>query len=66
MSLPAQARQRWKLDGGGAVGYLDLGDVVLLVPGGIKSARRALIDQVTAHDWAAAGEGFGDADLANE
>jgi bifunctional DNA-binding transcriptional regulator/antitoxin component of YhaV-PrlF toxin-antitoxin module len=66
MSLPAAARRRWRLDEGGEVGYLDLGDAVILVPGGIKRLRRTLLDGVTAADWERAAEGFGDPDLATE
>lgn len=66
MSLPAAARHRWGLDDGGEVSYLDLGDAVLLVPGGAAHARNELLDAVTADDWADAHAGFGDPDLANE
>ena len=66
MSLPAQARQRWRLADGGAVGYLDLGGAVVIVPGGMKAARRWLMEQVDASDWDATRHGFGDPDLATE
>lgn len=66
MSLPAAARHRWGLDGGGEVGYLDLGDAVLLIPGGVERARRNLLEAVTDEDWANARAGFGDPELANE
>jgi hypothetical protein len=66
MSLPAAARRRWHLVDGGEVGYLDLGDAVLLVPEGIKSLRRKVLDAVDDVDWRAAANGFGDPDLANE
>ncbi len=66
MSLPASARRRWRLSGGGEVGYLDLGDAVVIVPGGVSSLRRGLLDAVTAEDWRAAAAGFGDPDLATE
>jgi bifunctional DNA-binding transcriptional regulator/antitoxin component of YhaV-PrlF toxin-antitoxin module len=66
MSLPSSTRHRWGLDAGGDVGYLDLGDVVLIIPGGTAALRRALLDTVTAEDWQAARAGFGDAELANE
>lgn len=65
MSLPAAARHRWGLEEGGAVGYLDLGDAVLVVPGGVEQARRELMEAVSAEDWAQARLGFGDSDLAN-
>ncbi len=50
MSLPAQARHRWGLDGGGEVGWVDLGDVLVLVPGGITAARAALLEQIGEDD----------------
>lgn len=66
MSLPAQARHRWGLDGGGEVGWVDLGEMLMLVPGGAAGARSALLNQLTDDDWAAAAAGFGDPDLANQ
>ena len=66
MSLPSSARHRWGLDDGGDIGYLDLGDAIVIVPGGIQRARRQLIDSLTAEDWAAASAGFGDPDLVSE
>ncbi len=66
MSLPASTRHRWGLDEGGEVGYLDVGDAVVLVPGGVDRLRAALLTAVTEADWEAARSGFGDAELANE
>lgn len=66
MSLPAQARHRWGLHGGGEVGWIDLGDAVLLVPGGVPAARAALLEALDASDWREAAAGFGDPDLANQ
>ena len=66
MSLPALARRRWHLDDGGEVGYLDLGDAVVIVPGGVARLRRELLDAVSADDWDRARAGFGDPDLATE
>jgi hypothetical protein len=45
---------------------LDLGDAVIIVPGGVKRLRRQLLDAVTADEWQQAGAGFGDPDLATE
>ena len=42
MSLPAAARHRWNLDGGGQVDVVDLGFGVLTMPKG--KARRLLGD----------------------
>lgn len=66
MSLPATVRRRWGLDCGGKVGFLDIGDAVLLVPGGVDNLRRELLESVTDRDWQLARAGFGDPDLANE
>ena len=66
MSLPVSARRRWGLVGGGRVGYLDLGDGVLLVPGGVELLRHELLAAVSDQDWADARTGFGDPELASE
>lgn len=66
MSLPASARRRWGLDEGGDVGYLDLGDAVVLVPGGVDELRAALLDAVSHDIWESARSGFGDPDLADQ
>jgi bifunctional DNA-binding transcriptional regulator/antitoxin component of YhaV-PrlF toxin-antitoxin module len=63
MALPAQTRHRWGLDDGGTIGWVDLGDAVLLVPGGASELRNALL---TEADWGAARSGFGDPELANQ
>ena len=63
MALPAQARHRWGLDGGGTVGWVDLGDAVLLVPAGLDELRKELL---AAADWGQAPTGFGDPDRANQ
>jgi bifunctional DNA-binding transcriptional regulator/antitoxin component of YhaV-PrlF toxin-antitoxin module len=48
-SLPAELRHRWGIDEGGEVGFIDLGDAALVVPGGVSAARselrRALTDR---------------------
>jgi len=66
MSLPSAARHRWGLDGGGDVGYLDLGDAVILVRGGTDALRRRLLEAVTADDWDLARGGFGDDELSSQ
>ena len=66
MSLPASARHRWGLDEGGEVGYLDIGDAMILVPGGVRRLRRHLLESLSSEDWEDARSGFGDRDLANE
>ena len=66
MSLPASTRHRWGLVDGGDVAYLDLGDAILLVPGGVTDLRRQLLGAVTDQDWNDARAGFGDDELATE
>ena len=66
MSLPSSARHRWGLDGGGDIGYLDLGDAIVIVPGSTQRVRQQLIDSLTAADWDAARAGFDDPELASE
>jgi bifunctional DNA-binding transcriptional regulator/antitoxin component of YhaV-PrlF toxin-antitoxin module len=41
-SLPAELRHRWGIEGGGEVGFVDLGNAALIVPGGINAARSEL------------------------
>lgn len=41
-SVPAELRHRWGIDAGGEVGFIDLGDAALIVPGGVSAARREL------------------------
>lgn len=62
MSLPAAARHRWSLDGGGEVDVIDLGFGVLTVPAG-EAGR--LLDEVlpAAAHYAAVAAGD-DPDLA--
>ncbi|MHB1710055.1 MAG: AbrB/MazE/SpoVT family DNA-binding domain-containing protein [Acidimicrobiales bacterium] len=66
MSLPALPRHRWGLDTGGEVGFLDLGDALVIVPGGVSALRRSLLEQLDETDWLVVREGFGDPDLASE
>ncbi len=53
MALPAEARRRWNLTGGGAVDVVDLGDAVVIVPagrGGLHALVRAAIDDAGSYD----------------
>jgi len=63
MALPAQARHRWGLDQGGLLGWIDLGDAVLLIPGSVVELRKELL---ASADWESARSGFGDPELANQ
>ena len=48
-SLPAGLRKRWGIEDGGEVAFIDLGDVALILPGGLAAAsaelRRVLFDE---------------------
>ena len=66
MSLPASALRRWGLNIGGEVGFLDLGDLMLLVPGGVAELQQQLFASLSEDDWAGVRAGFGDPNLANE
>jgi bifunctional DNA-binding transcriptional regulator/antitoxin component of YhaV-PrlF toxin-antitoxin module len=41
-SLPADLRHRWGIEAGGEIGFIDLGDAALVVPGGVEAARLEL------------------------
>ena len=41
-SLPADLRHRWGIDQGGKIGFIDLGNAALIVPGGMEVARQEL------------------------
>ena len=66
MSLPASARHRWGLDEGGSVGFLDVGDAAVLIPGGVDRLRAGALDAVSDDDWEQARAGFGDPAMASE
>ena len=66
MSLPAAARRRWGIEDGGELGWLDVGSALVLLPGGVDAARAALLEEITADDWAAAAVGFDDPELADQ
>jgi bifunctional DNA-binding transcriptional regulator/antitoxin component of YhaV-PrlF toxin-antitoxin module len=48
-SVPAALRHRWGIDDGGDIAFLDLGDIAVILPGGIEQARaelrRVLLDE---------------------
>jgi bifunctional DNA-binding transcriptional regulator/antitoxin component of YhaV-PrlF toxin-antitoxin module len=41
-SLPADLRHRWGIDEGGEIGFIDLGNAALIIPGGVQAARDEL------------------------
>ena len=61
--LPARARRRWGLERGGKVEVIDVGSLVVLVPGGSKAAQRLLGTLVTDEVYAAAADRIDDPDL---
>lgn len=63
MSLPAAARHRWRLEGGGNVDVLDLGFGVLTVPAG--HAGRLLDEVLPAEEHYAAIAAEEDPDLVS-
>jgi hypothetical protein len=66
MILPSSARHGWDPDEGGDVEYLDLGDAIVTVPGGVAKLRRGLLAAISDDDWALARAGFRDSELVNE
>jgi AbrB family looped-hinge helix DNA binding protein len=65
MSLPASARRRWGFEDGGEVGVIDLDGALLLVPGGIQTAKRALHAAISDGRYEHVVAQIDDPDLAN-
>jgi bifunctional DNA-binding transcriptional regulator/antitoxin component of YhaV-PrlF toxin-antitoxin module len=63
--LPADLRHRWGIDEGGEIGFIDLGDAALIVPGGVQVARREL-RRVHQDRYAQGLAAIDDADLADQ
>jgi bifunctional DNA-binding transcriptional regulator/antitoxin component of YhaV-PrlF toxin-antitoxin module len=64
-SLPAQLRRRWGIDHGGEVGFIDLGDAALIVPGGVTAAK-AELRRVLSERYGAGLAAIDDPDLADQ
>ncbi len=64
-SLPAELRHRWGIAEGGEVGFIDLGDAALMVPGGVTVARREL-RRVLADRYDQGLAAIADPDLADQ
>ena len=64
-SLPAELRHRWGIDEGGEVGFIDLGNAALIVPGGVVAARRKL-RRVLAERYDAGIAAIDDPELADQ
>lgn len=57
MSLPASARKRWQMDDGGTVEVADLGNILIVAPGGQDGLRclvRAAIEDAGGYAHLAA------------
>ena len=64
-SVPAELRRRWGIDDGGEIGFVDLGNAALIVPGGIRAAR-AELRRVLAERYEAGVAAIDDPDLADQ
>lgn len=64
-SLPAELRHRWGIDDGGEVGFIDLGDAALIIPGGVSAARSEL-RRVLADRYERGVAALEDPDLADQ
>ncbi len=64
-SLPADLRHRWGIDEGGEIGFIDLGDAALIVPGGVQVARRELL-RVLRDRYTKGVDAINDPDLADQ
>jgi hypothetical protein len=65
MSLPASARHRWGVEDGGEIGVIDLDGALLLVPGGIAAAKKALRAAIAEGRYEQALRSIEDSDLSN-
>ncbi len=64
-SLPAGLRRRWGIEQGGEIGFIDLGDAALVVPGGAAVARQEL-RRVLKERYEAGLASIDDPDLADQ
>ena len=64
-NLPADLRHRWGIEAGGEIGFIDLGDAALVVPGGVDVARREL-RRVLRGRYADGVAAINDPDLADQ
>lgn len=65
-SLPASARRRWGIEDGGDVEVFDLGEAVVIFPGGPGTARRALAQVLDAQRYEGLLGRIDDPDLRDE
>lgn len=64
-SLPAELRRRWGIEQGGEVGFIDLGNAALVIPGGTAVARQEL-RRVLRDRYEAGLASIDDPDLADQ
>jgi bifunctional DNA-binding transcriptional regulator/antitoxin component of YhaV-PrlF toxin-antitoxin module len=64
-SLPADLRHRWGIEAGGEIGFIDLGNAALVVPGGVEVARHEL-RRVLRDRYATGIAAIDDPDLADQ
>ena len=64
-SLPADLRHRWGIESGGEIGFIDLGQAALVVPGGLQVAREEL-RRVLKHRYAQGIVAIDDPDVADQ
>jgi bifunctional DNA-binding transcriptional regulator/antitoxin component of YhaV-PrlF toxin-antitoxin module len=64
--LPARARKRWGLEDGGEVEVVDLGDCVVMYPGGPGTLRQSVWGAVSDEELADFIANIDDPDLRNE
>ena len=51
LSLPADVRRRWGIESGGSVEIVDLGDSVLLIPGGDGALWRLIRQAIPPEEY---------------
>jgi len=66
LSLPADARRRWGIAEGGSVELFDLGECVVMLPTGRRSARASLAEALTAQRYREYTAAIDDPDLIDE
>ena len=66
LSLPADVRRRWGIEDGGHVEIADLGESLLIVPGGDGTLRRAVFGAISHEAYQEYVDGIDDPDLRNE
>jgi AbrB family looped-hinge helix DNA binding protein len=68
LSLPADVRRRWGIDGGGSVEIVDLGESLLLLPGGDGALWRLIRQVLPPEEYKRIVDEIGrdEPDLANE